>query len=343
MLEETDQPVPEGWITASQDVVGYLYSQNSKGSEIPGIDDTIVLKDKLIDFVSRATDTSYPRSHESPDGSEWIAEVAHLKLLLDRFDPLHTYCGLKGNCFSKGNVIWSVPIVDKGMGPTPEYPADNHVQFDSENNDLQKTPTAEVSTSDILSTCSEITESTIGFGFSRDDESRDMSSVNIGTLVTRRRKASCRPPPSPENPDNRSTLNPLLLSSTRDSLDFDESMSWRKRLESQEAYLEVVREKLTILEVDETYLVGQGEPLLSQLAEDLSFYDQRAVRCSESDSDSISVPDEMSATRKVLLRLCGLEERLLSREIELQQLKLDLHAFSLDAVRHSADMPLAGQ
>jgi hypothetical protein len=120
-------------------------------------------------------------------------------------------------------------------------------------------------------------------------------------------------------------------------------MSWRKRLESQEAYLEVVREKLTILEVDETYLVGQGEPLLSQLAEDLSFYDQRAVRCSESDSDSISVPDEMSATRKVLLRLCGLEERLLSREIELQQLKLDLHAFSLDAVRHSADMPLAGQ
>jgi hypothetical protein len=347
MLDETDQPVPEGWIAASQDIVGYLYSQNSKGSEIPGIEDTILLKDKLIDFVSRATDTSSPRPQESLDGSEWIAEIAMLKLLLDRFDPRHTYCGLKGNYFSNGNVVWSVPIVEKGVGPTPESPVHEQVpltsEFDSEYFDLQKTPTAEVSISDVLSTCSEITEPTIGFGFIRDDETRDMSSVNTRTSISRRRTASCRPPPSPENPANRSTQYSLSLSSTRDSLDFDDSMSWRKRLESQEAYLEVVREKLTILEDDETYLVGQGEPLLSQLAEDLSFYDERAVRCSESDGDSIPVPDEMSATRKVLLRLCGLEERLLSREIELQQLKVDLHAFALDAIRHSSDVQLPGQ
>ena len=50
------------------------------------------------------------------------------------------------------------------------------------------------------------------------------------------------------------------------------------------------------------------------------------------DGVSITTNPGTKRTKVLLLRLCNLEERLLSREIELQRLKLDLHSFELHSV-----------
>ena len=343
MLEDTDQ-VPGGWIVASQEIVGYLYSQKA----ISGIADITTLKDELIDFVSTTTDVNYKRRLESPDGSEWGIELSLLRMLLERFDPRRSICGLKCESFSNANIVWSVPNPDAQETALPEgeiLESSRHHQNSSTPRtdaetvslDLQKSPTSEVSIADITSACSELTDPTFAFG--RDDESREIPETRH--TLPKRSMEPQRIPPSPEHPSYRNTSSPSVVS--RDNLDLVRCTSWRQKLNSQEAYLEGVRERLTTLEFDQKYLVRAGEPLLNQLADDLYYYDERAVRYDEVDDLSTSLGDDLDSTQKVLLRLCGLEERLLSREIEIQQLKVDLHAFTLDAVQYSSGVSISAQ
>ena len=343
MLEDTDQ-VPGGWVTASQEIVGYLYSKKA----IPGIADMTTLKDELIDFVSNTTEVNYKRRLESPDGSEWSIELSFLRMLLERFDSRRLICGLKCQHFSNGNVVWSVPDPDIQETSLPEgellessryhqHTSTPCTDAETESLDLQKSPTSEVSIADITSACSELTDPTFAFG--RDDERREMPETRH--IVPKRCIDPQRIPPSPEGPGYRNTVSPTV--SSRDSLDLVRCTSWRQKINTQEAYLEGVRERLTTLEFDQKYLVRAGEPLLNQLADDLYYYDERAVRYAEADDISASTGDDLDSTQKILLRLCGLEERLLSREIELQQLKVDLHAFTLDAVQYSSGYSVGAQ
>jgi hypothetical protein len=119
---------------------------------------------------------------------------------------------------------------------------------------------------------------------------------------------------------------------SRETSDLAAKTAWRENLISQETHLKGNQEKLQILEFDEQNMI-RGEPLLRQLGDDYTFYDDRSDRFSGSDTGSYSKQGKIDATNRVLNRLCSLEERLLGRDIELQQLKLDLHAFTLEAMK----------
>jgi len=338
MLEEVDQ-VPENWIASSQEIVGYLYSQNAKNSLIPGIADTMTMKEDLIDFVSRATEVNYTRRQESHDGHEWNGELSFLSHLLERYDPRCSFSDLKAKCFSNGNVVWSVAN-DKeqketpSVGPAPHRTGKNSSMRPLELKeqtmipDLQSTPTVEVSILKNTSMCSEITEPT--YLFEREDESRDMQSIETRNRIPHQRCASIRVPPSLEHPYYRMTLS--TSDTSRETSDLAAKTAWRENLISQVTHLKGNQEKLQILEFDEQNMI-RGEPLLRQLGDDYTFYDDRSDRFSGSDTGSYSKQGKIDATNRVLNRLCSLEERLLGRDIELQQLKLDLHAFTLEAMK----------
>jgi hypothetical protein len=77
---------PEKWITLSQNLVRYLYSQKSQqcSGNTSKEEDLLSLSDALADFVSRATRQNARRRPESEDGREWVSELSYLKTLYDQ-------------------------------------------------------------------------------------------------------------------------------------------------------------------------------------------------------------------------------------------------------------------
>ena len=90
---------------------------------------------------------------------------------------------------------------------------------------------------------------------------------------------------------------------------------------------------------DEDQVSLRGEKLLDDLSQQLSLYDaSTATVCyGQDDEGELEVDDGLDFTKKLMMRLCVLEERLLSREIDLEQIKLDLHNFELEALTRSED------
>ena len=118
----------------------------------------------------------------------------------------------------------------------------------------------------------------------------------------------------------------------------NESRNWRYQLEKQEALLEHIRDKLAVLDMsDEDQLSLCGEALIDDISQHLNTYDATAATACYGDGEvnDLEIDEEEDTTKKLLLRLCELEERLLSREIDLEQIKLELHNFELEAVSRS--------
>ena len=69
---------------------------------------------------------------------------------------------------------------------------------------------------------------------------------------------------------------------------------------------------------DEDQLSLRGEELIDDLPYHLNMYDATAAAACYGDGDvnDLEIDDEEDATKKLILRLCVLEERRLSREIE---------------------------
>ena len=339
MLEEVDQ-VPENWIASSQEIVGYLFSQNAKNSLIPGIADTMMMKEDLIDFVSRATEVNYTRHQELHNGNDWNGELSFLSHLLERYDPRRSFSGLKTKWFLNGNVVWSVPNYEgqkevPSVSPALQRLEENYIMcpFGIESQtmipDLQSSASAGVSILKSTSMFSEMTEPT-NF-FEGEDESWDMQSLGIRNGIPPERHVCISVTPTlVEHPDNQ-TLSTASLTSQATS-DLAISKAWQQNLVFQETHLNGNLEKLKILDFDEQNMI-LGEPTLSQLGDDETFYDESTVCSFGLDTGSYSKQGKIDVSNRVLQQLCSLEERLLSREIELQQLKSDLNAFTQEAMK----------
>jgi hypothetical protein len=116
------------------------------------------------------------------------------------------------------------------------------------------------------------------------------------------------------------------------------SRNWRYQLEKQENQLEHIRDKLAELDVtDDDQLSLRGEALIDDLLQHLDMYDLTAATAcyGVGEMDELDINDKQDATKMLLTRLCILEERLLSREIDLEHIKLELHNFELEAVIRS--------
>uniref|UniRef100_A0A7S1V9P8 Uncharacterized protein n=1 Tax=Grammatophora oceanica TaxID=210454 RepID=A0A7S1V9P8_9STRA len=118
--------------------------------------------------------------------------------------------------------------------------------------------------------------------------------------------------------------------------DVHDARSMEQTLNKQENELKDLRSKLSQFE-QQTRQGHQDSSFLANMSRTLSSYDSKAIGCGSVVGEKTSVGDVhedngLDDTQRVLARLCSLEERLLTREIDLQQLKLDLQAFELRAV-----------
>ena len=74
--------------------------------------------------------------------------------------------------------------------------------------------------------------------------------------------------------------------------------------------------------------------MIDDLSHHLNVYDATAAAAcyGNGEMNDHEIDDEENTTQKLLLRLRVLEEMLLSREIDLEQIKLELHNFELEAL-----------
>jgi hypothetical protein len=126
------------------------------------------------------------------------------------------------------------------------------------------------------------------------------------------------------------------------SSSLDDVQRLKRYLEKQTSHLEKVRHKLESLQADEHKLILQADyEALEDLAEELMNYDtgnSGALNADEQAYISRSTTMHGGKTSNDLLeRLCELEERILTREIDLQHLRLDVHMLELDAASGEHD------
>jgi hypothetical protein len=113
----------------------------------------------------------------------------------------------------------------------------------------------------------------------------------------------------------------------------------KNALLAQDAQLKEVRSSLNALTLEDENVEEVEKTALDQIANDISAYDATAIRedVSMDESQSSTVKTNQDSTRKLLDRICNLEERLLRREIDLEQLKLATHEYELRVVATLVD------
>jgi hypothetical protein len=122
-----------------------------------------------------------------------------------------------------------------------------------------------------------------------------------------------------------------LLNFDDDDLDLDDVLKLRILLDEQEAKLEFLREKVENVEVAEKELMEQEE----RIGDMLDAVNNQKDTLLEDPSKR-----GLSKARKLLLRICELEERVLCREVEVGQLKNDITCFELEANEDLLDILL---
>jgi hypothetical protein len=115
---------------------------------------------------------------------------------------------------------------------------------------------------------------------------------------------------------------PISLLAFDDDLDIDDMLQLRIQLDEQEAKLDFLKDKISDIHDAKTILLEEEERL-GLMLDDIN----------NSEVHILENPEEggLSKARKLLLRICDLEERVLCREIEVQQLKMDISCFEMEA------------
>ena len=337
--------VQKNWIEAAKDIVGYLFSPQTEWTA-SFLQDLLPLRDGLIDFIDRGTSESAIERDPNSLTSEWVVEISLVRMLVEMHDSKHSYAGLKPRTAHK-KVLWTMEeyFLDRNnpvhlfyydFKSTLELKETSSEAEDVELNALDTSDPEEhhlsftcidQKGSDTISESSSVVSDAYGPLFGDlalpvdNDESK--GSENVESIV----HWSTPKPSYLATPRHASASVPISLLNFDDSLDLDDVLQLRIQLDEQEAKLEFLKEKIMDIQREEIDLIEQEDKLGQALDEIINKKDQLLV----TDSNGLC------NARKLLLRICDLEERVLCREIEVQQLKMDITAFEIEAENEAFD------
>ena len=120
LLDNSISIVPKKWPEAARKVSAYLYSQKSKESRESGT--ALATTHELMQFISRSEERLRSDSSPKNGSGEWNVELSIFKMLLDMYDPHHSFAGLRPREEAKGVVSWT-------MQSTSEEVLKSEIQF----------------------------------------------------------------------------------------------------------------------------------------------------------------------------------------------------------------------
>jgi hypothetical protein len=339
LLNENIKTVQGHWINAAKDLIGYLYSPQTDWTP-SFLNDLRPLRSKLVEFVEFGATEDSPSIPPEGLASEWVVELSLVKMIVEMHDSEHTLCGLRPRRAGQ-QVLWTQEaafldpnskkhLFQMDFKQLEELKAQSdeldeetllkkrHAMDPSEdgNKSDSSSSTASSSSADgyellfrelsfpILNENQYIQEET------SSQQSKDLFIPEPPMIVRRKpRYASAGEPIS-------------LLNFDDDEMDLDDVLQLRILMDEQEAKLDFLRDKVEDLQVAEEDLL-EGEEQLGEMLDKIN--GQKDILMLGSSNKGLS------SARKLLLRICELEDRINLREVEVGQLSNDITCFELNA------------
>jgi hypothetical protein len=332
--------VQKHWVEAAKDITGYLFSPHTEWTNTY-LQDLLPLRDDLIDLVDRRPcDDSLTRDSGSIS-SEWVVELSLVRMMVEMHDSKHTYAGLRPRRAGK-RILWT-----RDPAFLDQQSPDHLFRYDFKSIVELKELAAEQDEDAVQVLESDVEHEVIfrnGSMSSRDSwEERDAYGLLFSDLALYVRSNSeentpqalpetKQPlsldlgpspdfvPPVPRRSRYASEAEPISLLSFDETMDLDDVLQLRIQFDEQEAKLDFLKDKIASIHESEMELLEDEEELGRMLSE------------LNKGSSMLNTPESsgLSSARKLLLRICNLEERVLCREIEVQQLKLDISVFEIE-------------
>ena len=366
MMEEMRTP-PDKWITLSQNLLRYLYSQRNKqrnGDEVAISEELISICDPLADFISRATKQVKKRRPQSEDGCEWSDELSYLKKICDQFAgtiPELSRLSNKKTIIPRTYTVSNLTtladekteinkIQSASAIPPPKHESQKEDETRLSINALKSKGAAAESTTP-SNEKTEKNQATSAMPPNRESQNRE----EVDYVAAEQKDSSTgnanirRSGEQQNNDDDAICILDSLLSDESRSISSSINRRWgmpRQRAtnetsddernpyaeisKDQEEKLRAIKERLSKLDHEEKNVLGGRKTTLLCLWKSDSPNDERKAHISD-ESSSASIQED-DYTTMMMARLSGLEERILEREAEIQQLKLDLCSLEIDSV-----------
>jgi hypothetical protein len=342
LLNQKVSLIQNHWIDAAKDLAGYLYSPQTEWTNTY-LQDLRPLRDDLVEFIETGASDNAPEPGHTGLASEWVVELSLVKMIVKMHDSNLTYAGIKPRRAGL-KTLWTrdaafldpasrdhlfqvdfKSLLDlKDMTSEKEEEALEALQKDDQEHQLdfdsdgRSSPELSVDGYELLFRELSLVETSSNSGEQTGEEKEDSREL----LSRDQEPVIVSPPQINRQLKYASVAEPISLLNFEDDLDLDDVLQLRILLDEQEAKLEFLREKIDDLEVGEEELLDQEERLGDLLDEINNNKNNMLDRPSNSG---------LSKARKLLLRICELEDRVLCREVEVGQLKNDISCFELEA------------
>jgi hypothetical protein len=342
--------IQKHWVETAKDVAGYMFSPQTEWSS-SFVQDLMPLKDGIVDFIERGASEVVPDRGSNSVNSEWVVEISLVRMLTEMHDAKATFAGLKPRR-ADGKVLWTKEqefldtssdehlfhydfksVLDlKETKPEEDEEKARSVLESQDEHHLSFGSRSE-STLESLSDSSFVPIEGYGHLFgdlamtvyrSRSDDSEDRD--NMHQTYAYSFEADEDYIPAQATPARKSKYasdcEPISLLAFDDDLDIDDMLQLRIQMDEQEAKLDFLRDKINDIHDAKDILLEEEERLGLMLDE-----------INNSEEHVMENPEEsgLSKARHLLLRICDLEERVLCRAIEVQQLKMDISCFEMEA------------
>lgn len=359
LLNENVSVVHDHWIEAAKDLVGYLYSPQTEWTP-SFLQDLRPLRTKLVDFIERGTSEHAPMVGSYGLSSNWVVEVSLLKMLVEMHDPSHSLAGLRARRASL-QVLWTCEA--EFLDPNSK---EHFFHLDFKSLMELKEQSDELDEDSLLARRKKKEEHEVDFEAESEyeaDQSSDSDNSNIGysllfkelsfrdfdykdateseadknanrEVTSHLSKSDDRFIPEPPAIVRRklryaSLSEPISLLNFDDDLYLDDVLQLRILLDEQEAKLDFLREKVGDLHAAEEELLDE-EDRLGNILDTIN-----------NTKDLLNMGPSnrgLTSARKLLMRICELEDRVLCREVEVGQLKNDISCFELEAANKDNDL-----
>ena len=354
LLDDSITAVAPGWIIAAKEINAFLGSRETKEFD-KSSQASSSLTSNLIKFVSKGSAKHQLNSQPRSGISEWNVELAILKTLIDTNDSELTFGGLKPLCEGGDTVLWAhSPSMSTGASPsavirksqseggcTTDYSVVSRSMQDS----------LRLSSSDFRrlefyqpqdETTKDIPESDVDSDSGRDSDSTDSNTsseykTHEDSKYYMLFRGLVNSNPSESSDDKEHELDDRDCRETSRTLGQDSKRVWndisnrldhgaeywqdwellqlKVELADQARRLTLLSKKVTTIKENEVRVFVKEEKLYELL------HEATAATTDSSNGGFIQL-------RKLAIRLCDLEERILCDEIDMQH--LDLGVLSLE-------------
>ena len=343
LIDKNMSVIQKHWIDTAKDLIGYMVSPRTEWTNAY-LHDLMPLKNELVDFIERGTTCGMTTRDSLGLSSEWVVELSSVRMLVEMHDPKHMYAGLRAR-HGGSKVMWTrnkrfldassrqnlfkydfktiedlrESFSDRDLDEIAPLPSQDteHTEDEkkSEVEDVEVDPNIPSGYEHLFGDLALIVHQNSSEKNDKMDK-KELSSPRGGM-----ESYPTTPPPQVRKSRYASASHPISLLTFDKDCELDEVLQLRIQLDEQEAKLDFLKDKLNDIKTAEDSLTKE-EDELGKILDEVT--DRKKVL---EDGDSKAVMD----ARKLLLRLCDLEDRVLCKEIEVQQLGMEVSCLELES------------